>query len=155
MSGYLIPSDIERMARVWKWKHQDLGVLAFAKQFLSASPGPLVAKGGIVFRIPTLVPSRLPDGCCIFFKPETGRCLIWPHNPYGCSHFSMHMSMEEANTRSARALMEILQAHIRSDPYSILWDILDAKGYRVPPPEEVRTKFDHGIVPSPTPHDGG
>ena len=55
LPGYLVPADLDRI-RVHLAPDADL--LTWARGSLLASPGALVARGGKVFRIPTLVPAR-------------------------------------------------------------------------------------------------
>jgi len=93
---------------------------------------------GRVFRIPTLVPQRKPDGSCKFL--ESDGCAIHTVSPYGCAMFDAHQSPAEANRRSARGLQEIAREWAREarSMYVCLWRMLDAAGLRAVPPEIAR-----------------
>lgn len=81
MPGMLIPNDLERLIPAGE------DPLQWAETNLLASPGAIVMKDGLVFRIPTLVPARKGDGSCIHLT-VAGRCEIHEIAPFGCAFFS-------------------------------------------------------------------
>lgn len=129
--GYLIPADLARVVP------DGISANEWAVQNLLASPGALVTNtAGHVFRIPTLVPARTPDGSCKFLN--SGKCDIHRDAPYGCAFFG-HMSDAEANHRSIQGLTAIL--HDMQGKYSQLWQFLWDAGLRAPGPEESRFRM--------------
>lgn len=137
LPGYLIPADLPRM-------HQHLAadqdLCAWAKEHLLASPGALVMRHGRMFRIPTLVPARRPDGACVFLT-NTGRCAIHSVAPFGCVFFDSHMPSAEADRRSKCGLQAVLQAWSAGDAYAHVWVALAGKGLVAPPPEVARQQL--------------
>jgi Fe-S-cluster containining protein len=132
--GYLIPADLARIAAF----HQPgLEVIAWAHQHLLASPGALVARHGRLFRIPTLAPARRADGACIFLTPD-GACAIHPVAPYACAFFDHHLDGAEADRRSTRGLVDILQAFQGDTLYAWVWTMLQEAGRVAPAPEKAR-----------------
>lgn len=135
--GYLIPSDIERIGHQLGYTN----LVRFAFENLAASLGATVmdSTSGRVFRIPTLVPQRKPDGTCKYL--ESDGCAIHAVSPYGCAMFDAHQSPEDANLRSARGLQEIAREWAGGGArnlYVCLWRMLDAAGLRAVPPEIAR-----------------
>lgn len=102
--GYLIPGDIEMVAR-----HLDQPVSAILHRF-AASPGAVVAdkQTGAQYRIPTIIPAPDEHGRCNFLD-ERGRCSIHDAAPFGCAYFDVHQSKPVAMERSMWALREILE----------------------------------------------
>jgi hypothetical protein len=137
MPGYLIPADLNRI--------QDLlapgeEMLVWARGHLLASPGALVSRGGVKFRIPTLVPARQADGSCRFLTSE-GRCSIHAVAPFGCSFFDTHMSAKEAGHRSKAGLRNVLDAWLSGSLYADVWRVLADEGLSAPTPEEGRARM--------------
>ena len=137
LPGYLVPADLDRV-RAHLAPGEDL--LAWARGSLLASPGALVAHRGKLFRIPTLVPARRPDGACLFLT-DVGRCAIHAVAPFGCSFFDVHQAAAEADERSAAGLRAVLADWLAGGPYAEVWQGLDAAGLRAPPPEVGRARL--------------
>jgi len=145
--GYLIPADLDRMAR-----HMGYPDTAnWAMQFLLASPGATVGSidkvtGRIVTRqIRTLVPAREPaHNHCVHFS-ENGRCNIHPVAPFGCAFFDCKQSEERAQEISSRGLTEIDADWNKEGPYSKIWLMLDAAGKRARSPRENRADMEKGV----------
>lgn len=137
LPGYLIPADLERI-RLQVAPAEDL--LTWARKHLLASPGAKVARGAEVFRIPTLVPARRPDGACIFLTAED-RCGIHAVAPFACAFFDVHMPGAEADRRSKRGLQAVLDAWARGDLYAHVWLVLHEEGLQAPPPEVCRQQL--------------
>lgn len=137
LPGFLIPADLERL-RLHLAAEEDL--LDWAKKHLLASPGAQVLHRGQVFRIPTLVPARRPDGACLFLTAED-RCAVHAVAPFGCAFFDTHQADAEADQRSRRGLQAVLEAWKHSDLYAQVWLALDAVGLRAPPPEVCRQQL--------------
>ena len=131
LPGYLVPADLDRI-RAHLAPDEDL--LAWARRYLLASPGALVARGGKLFRIPTLVPARRPDGPCLFLT-DAGSCAIHAVSPFGCAFFDAHLAVAEADTRSAAGLRAVLADRLADGPYADVRRDLAAAGLRAPPPE--------------------
>ena len=131
LPGYLVPADLDRL-RTHLAPGEEL--LAWARNCLLASPGALVARGGTLFRIPTLVPARRPDGACLFLT-EDGRCAVHAVAPFGCAFFDAHQAAAEAGPRSAAGLRAVLADWLAGGPYAAAWRALAAAGLRAPPPE--------------------
>ncbi len=79
--GYLIPADLERIGQ---YHAPGAEIFDWARGHLLASPGAMVRRGDAVFRIPTLVPARRPDGACLFLTADE-RCAIHVVAPFGCA----------------------------------------------------------------------
>jgi Fe-S-cluster containining protein len=129
--GYLIPADLERMARFLNYWN----VVAFAVENLLASSGATVMQAGRIFQIPTLVPRRKEDGSCVFLD-EQNRCRIHDVSPYGCAFFDSHQLHAEADRRSLRGLQEIARYWATAShrhAYTIIWRILYRAGLRAVP----------------------
>jgi Fe-S-cluster containining protein len=135
MPGYLVPSDIRRMAE--RLNEPDLAQFAFDN--LLASPGAIVIANGAYRTIPTIVPARKLDGSCRFLK--NGRCEIHAVAPYGCAFVSTEQSREESDAISARGLQEIAKAWRRGDLYAQLWLMLYHSGRIAPSPIEARARI--------------
>lgn len=133
MPGYLIPADLEPMAKACgsdnpaKW----------AVDNLSASPGATarVRASQALVQIPTLVPRAKEDGSCIFLG-DKGECLVHEHSPFGCAFFDAHMDKEEADRRSGQGLVRIHHDLHIGGPYSNIWQILSMTGHHARPPAE-------------------
>jgi hypothetical protein len=133
MPGYLIPADLERM------KPTDRDVFAWAEENLLASPGALVEKNGIRFRIPTLVPAKQADGSCIHL--DDGHCNIHAIAPFGCAFFSCQDNEWNADVLSSKGLVAIMQDHSVQGEYCRVWLHLDSKGLRSESAEVLRKKI--------------
>lgn len=123
ISGYLIPADLERM-------REALGTHSleqWAESALLASPGAVVASGGVIFRIPTLVPNRKANGHCVFLSPDE-KCTIHEISPFGCAFFDEHMSDDEATALNNNGLREVMKAFENNDAYAQIWHRLHSKG---------------------------
>lgn len=139
LPGYLVPADVERIARHLGYKN--LGDFAFDN--LLASIGATVMNAeGHVFQIPTLVPRRKLDGSCVFLDANN-RCAIHTVSPYGCSFFDAHQPDTEANVRSGRGLQEVARCWAASSrsAYAVLWKLLFRAGLRAVPPHVARTRM--------------
>jgi len=132
--GYLIPADIDRIKKeldpATSWSD-------WAKQHLLASPGAVVSTAGKVFRIPTLVPARSPDGACIFLTGDN-RCAIHSVAPFGCAFFDAHMPKSEADRRSCQGLQATYRAWVNGDEYGQVWLLLNRAHLHAPAPEICR-----------------
>ena len=101
--GYLIPGDIEMIARnLGKTVHE------ISDRF-AASPGAVVAdrETGKQYRIPTIIPAPDITGRCNFLD-EHDRCSIHDFAPFGCAFFDSHEPKERAMTKSLWALRLIV-----------------------------------------------
>ena len=138
----MIPADLDRILQ-----HLAPGedLLAWARQHLLASPGAKVLQGSRVFRIPTLVPARRPDGACIFLTAED-RCAVHAVAPFGCAFFDSHMPGAEADRRSSRGLQAVLEAWTRGDAYAQVWTTLHEAGLMAPPPEVCRQQLRQALA---------
>jgi hypothetical protein len=134
LPGYLIPDDLHR---IYRHMAPDQDLLTWARQYLLASPGALVMRDREVFRIPTLVPSRRPDGACIFLTPDD-RCAIHSVSPFGCGFFDSHMTHTECDRRSKLGLYAIIRAWNAGDDYAHVWLALAEDSLVAPPPEVAR-----------------
>src|SRR5436853_7832803 len=85
MTGYLIPSDLDRLIPPGE------DPLAWAKIHLRAL---MAAPGGL----PSLVPAQQPSGQCHWL--EDGKCGVWQNSPYGCAFFDQHMTREAHEQRN-------------------------------------------------------
>lgn len=143
--GYLVPSDLERIARFLGFKN----LVTFAIENLLASPGAIVMKNGRLFRIPTLVPRRKKNGSCLFLD-ERGGCKIHVVSPYGCAFFDSHQTQEEANMRSSRGLEEIarLWTHPYIHTYTVIWRMLHGAGLCAPSPQDARRQMEEAKTPN-------
>jgi Fe-S-cluster containining protein len=97
--GPLAPGDFERIA-------DHLGESpAEAERHFCASPGAIIRTlDGRIARVGTITP-RFEDGRCVFLGPDD-RCTIHAVAPFGCSHFDVHMTADEANPRSLWAVRQ-------------------------------------------------
>lgn len=139
--GYLVPADLERLHRHLA-PEQDL--LSWAKRQLLASPGAVVVSRGQMFRIPTLVPARRPDGVCVFLTAEGG-CAVHAVSPFGCAFFDSHMPHVEADRRSKRGLQAVAEAWAVAGLYALVWLALAGDGLVAPPPEVARQQLRAGV----------
>jgi len=139
--GYLIPADLERIAKSMGFED----VKTWAMQYLLASPGATVARrlpSGRMheFQIRTLVPARNPHEHCIHY--ENGLCKIHEVAPFGCAFFDTTISMQESNRRSSMGLQEIMKDWEAKGLYSQVWLMLDAAGKRAKSARECRDQID-------------
>ena len=134
--GYLIPADLAALAN----HLGEENLLTFALENLLASPGATVMAEGKVFQIPTLVPARQPNGACKFLTAEN-RCSIHAVSPYGCSHFDVHQSHTEADTRSLAGLQAIAREWKTGGLYARLWTILHDMKRDAPSPAEAKQRL--------------
>jgi hypothetical protein len=133
MPGFLIPSDLERMIPA------DTNPFRWAELNLLASPGAVVAKDGVTFRIPTLVMAVKPDGSCIHYAKR--QCQIWETSPFGCAFFDC-TEKPEHNLLSRKGLQAVLKAGNESDSlYRRLWAHLWDSELRAEPPEVKRERM--------------
>jgi Fe-S-cluster containining protein len=97
--GYLIREDISAIAEYLKQQGR-ITTDEEVKQFLWASPGPLVgqASTGVMFHVPSITP-KMARGRCVFLD-DNDRCTIHPVSPAGCKFFDLHMSEAEGSRRS-------------------------------------------------------
>jgi Fe-S-cluster containining protein len=137
MPGYLVPADLDRIHQHLKAEED---VTTWARSHLLASPGALVMRGYKVFRIPTLVPARRPDGSCTFLTTD-GLCGIHAVAPYGCAFFDSHMGAVEADRRSGQGLRAVLQAWLAGGAYAQVWAALFEAGLKAPAPEDCRRQL--------------
>src|SRR5574341_1443206 len=134
--GYLIPSDLEAIAG--HLGYDDLVV--FAMENLLASSGAIVLIDGERLQIPTLVPSRRPDGACRFLTSDD-RCAIHAVSPYACSRFDMHQSKQEADRRSSYGLQAIAHEWAAGGLYARIWVALHEAGLIAPSPVAARARM--------------
>jgi hypothetical protein len=137
LPGYLIPADLERMYQATRLEGQT--VLDWAQENLMASPGAIVVRNRKLFRIPTLVPTRKPDGSCRFLSD--GRCAIHAVSPFGCAFVDAHMPKEKVDRISSQGLQAVLESHLTPGLYHEVWLALWQAGLQAPAPEESRTKM--------------
>lgn len=130
MPGCLAPGDAEAIA-----EHLGTNIEAVAEN-LAASPGALVERNGVRFRIGTIVPARKSDGSCVWLDDD-GRCTIHPVAPFGCAYFDEHQTPREGNRRSS----VMLQAIMQDESYRALRTKLEAAGRVAPAPEALRKQL--------------
>lgn len=134
--GYLIPEDLERLAarvkRVNAKTKTDMAFEEWAVDNLLASPGSLVVKNGLPFRIRTLVPARGADGHSCKFLNSAKECTIHEDAPFGCAFFDSHMDVLPGQQLSAQGLTAICKDWQESGPYAKLWMFLFAAGKVAP-----------------------
>jgi len=128
--GYLIPADLTRLIP------PDTDPFQWAEEHLLASPGATVIQGGIIRRIPTLVPARAAHGGCHFLS-ESRRCTVHANAPFGCAFFGCQ-SGREADALSAKGLEAIEFDRENTGLYTQLWHHLDGCGLLAIPPEVAR-----------------
>lgn len=125
MPGYLIPSDLTRIAH----ENKD-NIFKWAEENLLASPGAIVSKDGNVFRIPTLVPKTKPNSTvCKWFDAKTEQCAVHENAPYGCAFFSCedHELNPTSQARSRYGLEKICEDINANGLYSEIWNHLVSK----------------------------
>src|SRR5262249_46977161 len=135
--GYLVPADLGRMAAFHQPK---ANIVTWALDHLLASPGALVARDGVRFRIPTLVPGRRADDACVFLTQE-GTCGIHPVAPFGCAFFDAHMTTSQADRRSSVGLRAVARAWHQDHAYAAVWQVLNRNGQVAPTPETARQRL--------------
>lgn len=146
MPGFLVPADVPRIAAREGFQN----ALTWGLQRLLASPGARVLYKGREIRIRTLVPARSQEtGHCQWLKDS--RCTIHSVAPFGCAFFDSKQTLEEANERSQKSLMDILLSwQICGDStrdelatlYTGLWSLLWLRGRRAPGPDECRAAME-------------
>ena len=142
--GYLLPADLGAIASHLGYEN----LLTFALENLLASPGATVMAQGQILQIPTLVPQRQPNGACKFLTAEN-RCAIHAVSPYGCSHFDVHQSHTEADTRSLAGLQAIAREWKTGGLYARLWTILHEMKRVSPSALESRTQLQQALLQTP------
>lgn len=110
--GFLAPGDLQNIAEYLEVPDDDY--VDFLRDHFDASEGALVANPatGTAFRIPSIVPSQLPGGCCVFLT-EDNKCSIHPAAPFGCREFSVCDTTtppEKTNEKLAGALRQMLES---------------------------------------------
>ncbi|MGE0885430.1 MAG: YkgJ family cysteine cluster protein [Blastocatellales bacterium] len=139
--GYLIPADLERIA-----KHLGCeNLIEFALENLLASPGATVVDRGRMRQIPTLVPARRSDGACKFLDANN-RCKIHEVSPFGCAFFDAHQSKAESDYRSGSGLVQIDRAWQEGNLYARLWLLLEALGKVGPSPVAARARLQEALA---------
>lgn len=132
MPGCLGTGDLARIAEHLK------KVPAEIMHMFRASPGALVSRSGLQFRIGTIVPAKNETtGACVFLD-DAGKCQIHDVAPWGCAYFDDHMDPAEANLRSALMLEEI--AH--SELYKLERIMVARVGGKTVAPERLRAEYD-------------
>jgi len=130
--GFLVPSDLGRMIP------KDADPLTWAEGNLLASPGSLVSKNGVPFRIPTLVPKTREDGACINLTAE-GRCVIWENAPCGCAYWDC--GPDRKDRALFLSLREVHMAQYEPTLYAKIWDHLYLTGRTQEYPEVLAKKM--------------
>lgn len=148
--GYLIPADLDLINKnVVKSTKVALGeqyddLINWCLDNLLASPGALVVKAGIPFRVRTLVPARDKEtGWCKFLKPRSTSskeliCTIHDNAPFGCAFFDSHASNEKWQSLSAQGLQSIIIDRQQGGLYSRIWQALSVLNRCAPSPEQCR-----------------
>lgn len=134
MPGYLIPSDLPRMA------HGKDDFYAFVDASLEASPGAKVidTRSGEIFNIPTLVPRARQNGSCMFFVE--GRCTIHEVSPFGCAFFDNHIDPTKAERLKMESLHAIIRNGAKDGLYHRVWRRLVSQGKITKSPEAKRAQ---------------
>lgn len=137
--GYLIPTDLTAYKTRFGLDTAEKR-LAWAEEHLLASPGAVVVKGGVMFRIPTLVPARQngEQRTPCHFLTDGGRCSIHAVSPFGCRAYDSHMPASVGSDRSQIGMQLVLDDWKRAGEYSQTWTHLNDKGRVAPAPEENR-----------------
>lgn len=138
--GYLVPSDLERMAKACGAED----IFSWALENLLASPGATVMRDGVVFNIRTLVPRRSEKGGCKFLTNDC-KCSIHADAPFGCAFFSTTMNAEEANKASTAGLCAIMREWDCGGLYAKIWLQLDALCRRAKSPNLCRRELDKAL----------
>lgn len=149
--GYLIPDDLTRLAgrvaKVNALTKTDMTFEEWALDNLLASPGALVFKNGVPFRVPTLVPARGEDGhSCKFLAVNTwaagGKsCQIHEDAPFGCAFFYSHLPEDYVQRLSGKGLESVILDWRANGPYAKLWTFLNRAGRVAPSPAENRERL--------------
>jgi Fe-S-cluster containining protein len=139
--GYLIPADLDRIARRLGCEN----LMVFALENLLASPGATVLDRGQVRQIPTLVPARRGDSACKFLDANN-RCTIHEVSPFGCAFFDAHQSKAESDYRSSSGLVQIDRAWHGDHLYARLWLLLEALGKVGPSPVAARARLQQALA---------
>jgi DNA-binding NtrC family response regulator len=104
-----------------------------------------VMADGQVFQIPTLVPRRQSNGACRFLTADN-RCAIHAVSPFGCSHFDVHQSRDEADRISLAGLQAIAREWATGGLYARLWTILHAMKLDAPSPIAARGRLKEALL---------
>jgi hypothetical protein len=132
MPGFLIPADRERMIP------PSQEPITWAEQNLLASPGALVSKDGLLFRIPTLVPAVKSDGSCIHLTSDS-LCNIHGIAPFGCSHFDCGPERGHLSTYGLMAVHNAFRD--QTSLYHKIWVHLFRSGHTQQKAEVLRKKM--------------
>lgn len=143
--GFLIPSDIPRLMEHFGFTDEK----EFARQHLRASPGSLVMRDGVIFRIPCLVPRRQRNVSCQWLTPDK-KCAVHEVSPYGCAFLDVHMSKEEQDARAQVALLQLERefdnyAKLRGSTYAVLWHYLNNMGLTNIDPRIMRKRMNQQL----------
>jgi Fe-S-cluster containining protein len=144
--GYLVPSDVARIAKHLGYGEDLNGLIEFAAANLLASPGATVgcSETGEVGQIPTLVPGRRRDGACKFLDGND-HCTIHEVSPYACAFFG-HQSDDDADRRSLTGLHAVMRDWKHSEVYSLLWLLLNEIGQTAPSAMVARAQMKAAIA---------
>ena len=157
MPGMVIPSDLKRMMPPFQCNRcyramegttacdgacacggliQNTDPLKWAERYLRASPGAIVMKDGMMFRIPTLVPAKLEGGC--IYLSEEGACTINDAAPFGCAFFG-HNQPTKNEYLSAEGLKAVFHnQQLEGSLYWTLWVHLHSRSLTAEGPEVLR-----------------
>jgi Fe-S-cluster containining protein len=147
MPSYLIPADLERIAK-------SLGktVEEWAMENLLASPGATLARVNpqtrsiVPYQVRTLVPARNANGHCLYYQEDTGHCQIHAVSPFGCAFFDTTMSRSEADRRTLAGLAAVKEDWATNGPYSQIWTKLHAAGKTAMSATECRERIDIALL---------
>ena len=132
MPGYLLPDDLRRLSS----KDKAVEICEWAKDWLLASPGAVVAKGSNVFRVPTIVPALSKNGC--IWLGSKGECTVHATAPFGCRFFNSHGPRSQQDLLGTKGLTAIIHDWLENGVYAQTWRYLDERGLRARAPEEAR-----------------
>lgn len=118
--GELAPGDFRRIA-----EHVDCEPTeSFMLANFMATPGRTVTlENGDTVVAPTIVPAQKSNGDCVFLA-KSGRCLVHPVAPFGCSRFNECSVNEDDPARDAI----LLSSCFRNAEYLLHWVTLHAHG---------------------------
>jgi len=136
MPGYLVPDDIVNIANNFFFPIYET-IESFFEEVFRASPGATIMVNSIIFKIPTIVPSRKKDSDDCYFLEDNGKCSIHEYSPWGCRMADSHMTREEGDIISKIGLAQILN----SEGYIKIWNYLNSKNLISKSPEELRKKI--------------
>lgn len=98
-SGFLIPSDIEKIAKSHSNVNNFWQLQEWAKTCLEIHPGFHVSTPSGIFQLRVLTP-RMIEGKCIFLNRDN-TCAVHEVAPFGCAFFG-HESKIEAEEKATR-----------------------------------------------------